>query len=370
MSRSPSHGYRTASRWGELQNSSKLNLRLFYIMRDNISKLSLLSNIYIKVTKDPAFLESPEDVARKRWIKSGRYVAPNGSLMRTHPLGIICVGLNLERTFQTAANMSVVTHADPRCVVACCISTALIRGILRGEVLIEADVDTILQQAYDWVKAQPELLNPGQDEELAPPEAASLLDPKEFERYVYTQTWDDLKLDAAQQIGYVYKCLGSAILALRLGMRQTASQFPISPDIFENIITDLIMCGGDADTNACVAGALLGCLVGYSCLPPTWANGIAHKDWLFRKTERFSRTVGIACGNAEAVNENDPDTAPDGGKGLLSKEELDRKERDIILMILNRDKERKEKEERERQGVQGKGFGKWLKGMSSSSSGK
>ena len=171
-------------------------------------------------------------------------------------------------------------------------------------------------------------------------------------------------------IGYVYKCLGSAILALRFGMRQTASQFPISPDVFENIITDLIMCGGDADTNACVAGALLGCLVGYSCLPPTWANGIAHKEWLCKKTERFGRMVGIAHGNAEAVNENDPDTAPDGGKGLLSKEELDRKERDIILMILNRDKERKEEEERERQRVRGKGFGKWLKGMSSSGSGK
>ncbi|OCL02505.1 ADP-ribosylglycohydrolase [Glonium stellatum] len=320
------------------------------------------------VVKDPAFLESPEDVARKRWIKSGRHVAPNGSLMRTHPLGIMCVGFDLEKTFRIAADMSVVTHADPRCVVACCISTALIRGILRGEIVVEADVDAILQQAYDWVKAQPELLDPGQDAELTPREVAGLLDLKEFERHVHAKSWDDLKLDSAQQIGYVYKCLGCAILALRLGMRQTASHFPTSPDVFEDLITDLIMCGGDADTNACVTGAILGCWVGYSCLPPTWSNGLTHGEWLGKKTGRLCRMVGVACGSVEAVKEIDADTAPDGGKGLLSKEELDRRERDIILMILTRDKERKEEEEGEKQKAQGKGFGRWLKGISGSSS--
>ena len=40
------------------------------------------------------------------------------------------------------------------------------------------------------------------------------------------------------------------------------------------------MQGGDADTNGAVAGALLGCKLGSSALPPTWLKGLKHKGWL------------------------------------------------------------------------------------------
>lgn len=56
--------------------------------------------------------------------------------------------------------MSRTTHVGPRCVFVCCVSTALIRGVLRGEVTKEADVDVLMQQAYEWVAAQNKLRNP------------------------------------------------------------------------------------------------------------------------------------------------------------------------------------------------------------------
>src|SRR5277367_3406002 len=87
------------------------------------------------------------------WVSSEFNAAPNGSLMRTHPLGVICVGRSIEETFRIAAEFSLVTHADPRCVVACCISTGLIRGILRGEVRNDEDIDALVENAFEWVYA-------------------------------------------------------------------------------------------------------------------------------------------------------------------------------------------------------------------------
>ena len=44
--------------------------------------------------------------------------------------------------------------------------------------------------------------------------------------------------------------------------------------------------GGDADTNGAVAGALLGCKLGASALPPSWLHGLKHKDWLDQHIDR------------------------------------------------------------------------------------
>lgn len=54
---------------------------------------------------------------------------------------------------------------------------------------------------------------------------------------------------------------------------------------FRTLISDLVMRGGDADTNATVAGAVLGCKLGYSHLPPDWLDGLLpkQKSWLNAK---------------------------------------------------------------------------------------
>ena len=44
---------------------------------------------------------------------------------------------------------------------------------------------------------------------------------------------------------------------------------------------------GDADTNGAVAGALLGCKLGYNRLPDTWLNDLFHKDWLDERLRRY-----------------------------------------------------------------------------------
>jgi hypothetical protein len=126
------------------------------------------------------------------------------------------------------------------------------------------------------------------------------------------------------QIGYVYKCLGSAIVLLRLAMEKIAIQTvvdgPLAAEtMFEDLIVDLIMEGGDADTNGAAAAALLGAYLGYAKLPSHWTLGLAHKEWLIKKTGRLT----TACGVVRGVLQPEKDEASDGGVGLRTSKELE-----------------------------------------------
>lgn len=302
------------------------------------------------------YLTDPVARATKEWINSGRKVAPNGSLMRTHPIGVIGVGLEEEETWWLAAQVGQTTHVDPRCTIACCIAVGVIRGLLRGEVSSEKDLDVLIERAYKWASAQPTLVNPGSGLEVSADPVH--LDREEFSRHVYAASFEELELDDRDTIGYVYKCLGSAIFALRLGMRATQKQQgSLSPNsIFEEIITDLIMEGGDADTNAAVAGALLGAWLGYKALPPHWKNGLKHRDWLAKKVARLVMALGIEGSEALAFEK---DEARDGGRKLMTREELEKRDRDMMQMLLEKDRIRREEDEKRKK--EGRVNAEWFK---------
>ncbi|KFX96256.1 hypothetical protein V497_00910 [Pseudogymnoascus sp. VKM F-4516 (FW-969)] len=325
-----------------------------------------------RVLMDPEYLRDPAAVALACWLRSGRSIAPNGSLMRTHPLGVMCVGRTLEETFQIATDVGKVTHVDPRCVVSCCLVTALVRGIIRGEVTSEADLDALIETSFEWVDRNNELKNPkgASDNEdsatMEDPEESgeSTLKGEEYRKYCYAKTLRELELDD-KTMGYVFKCLGSAVLTLRLAIKEGAGLDARSTKRFETLIANLIMEGGDADTNACVAGALVGAWVGYSRLPPHWSNGMRNSEWLVAKAETVSLKVGIMDPSPKArvkIGSGDPDTALDGSKGLLSKEQLEKMEKDFVLKILLMQKARREKKEAaDSAAKKGTGVGKWFR---------
>ncbi|PGH27012.1 hypothetical protein AJ80_01197 [Polytolypa hystricis UAMH7299] len=320
------------------------------------------------------YLVNPAETAYRSWVKSNRTIAPNGSLMRTHPLGIICMASTLEETFKIAAEFSIITHADLRCVVACCIATGLIRGILRGEVLCENDIDSMIENAYSWTETW---MQNGREGAIShvdgddPTQDSASLNRDEFDRHLRVTNFGDLQLDDAQTMGYVYKALGSAILALRMGMRDTSHKTKLggrgrSPNsaIFEKIIRDLILEGGDADTNACIAGGILGCWLGYESLPPHWRDGMAHNAWLVEKCEALSQVVGVGDGMPGYTGSKDPDTRIDGGKGLLNDEELKAREKEFTYQYLKRCAEAdKDEQAKKREAEQLKGKKKGWAGI-------
>ncbi|KAI1958807.1 hypothetical protein LOZ58_004842 [Ophidiomyces ophidiicola] len=310
------------------------------------------------VVLDKEYLVEPVATAHKQWVNSGRKMAPNGSLMRTHPVGIVCLGHDLEKTFQITTSVSVITHADPRCVVSCCVATGLVRGMLRGDILNETDVDGLIDDAYHWVDAW--IRHGRVDDEtivrdpLLEFEQGELLDLEEFNKHVRAKTFQELELDDSMKMGYVYKCLGAAILSLRMGIRQVSfemsADFTTTPSpstIFEKIITELTFAAGDADTNACAAGALLGCWFGYNSLPAHWRDGMRDLDWLTQKCNGAIHILQKASGlSSDYRGSDDPDTRPDGGKGLMNRQELEKRDSDFMMKYMLKHAEGVEQEKK------------------------
>ncbi|KOS22338.1 Uncharacterized protein ESCO_002022 [Escovopsis weberi] len=264
------------------------------------------------IVRSKDYLEDPQGAARRFWVKGGHKAAPNGSLMRTHPVGLFCVGKTLDETFQMALDFSVVTHADPRCVISCVIGSALIRGLVRREVRTEADVDALISKALEWYE-------PVGIEE---PE----LDMGELRRHANPGGLAELELDDSLKMGYVFKTFGAGMHLLRRAMRELAGKsdaLPARMALFETLMVDLVMQGGDADTNACFAGALLGAYLGWRALPPHWRDGLRHGSWLMGKAEGLSSLLGV--GERQYSGSQDADTAPDGGRGYLTQKEVEKK---------------------------------------------
>nr|KMM69244.1 ADP-ribosylglycohydrolase [Coccidioides posadasii RMSCC 3488] len=307
------------------------------------------------VILDKEYLTDPAATAYRHWVDSGRKIAPNGSLMRTHPLGIVRLGGSFDQTCRVAT--AFFTHVDPRRTLACCMSTGFIRGILRREILGESDVDDVIECVYQWVDTWAKcrradwgnLKSNGRREF----EDGELLDRQEFNKHVQAQTFEELQLDDSMKIGYVYKCLGAAILSLRMGMRQapydaaatTVTAALPYPTIFENIITELTLAAGDTDTDACAAGALLGCWLGYGALPSHWRHASPKLKYRGR---------------------DDSDTHPDGGKGLMSKEEREEMDRNFMKHMekqekgVEQEKNRLEKERKLKQRLWGGMLGQFI----------
>ncbi|KAF7133809.1 hypothetical protein CNMCM5793_005221 [Aspergillus hiratsukae] len=286
-----------------------------------------------RVVLDERFLEDPIATAHRHWRASNCKTAPNGSLMRTYPLGIICLDKKLDETFQTASDFSRVTHADPRCIVSCCVATGLIRGMLRGEILVEEDIDTMIGLSLSWIEewvAKENQNQKPQGGDASSPFTYQPFDVDEFNKHLRAESLEELQLDDARTMGYVYKTLGAGIWTLRAGMRRIDSQVPSPESLFEELITSLVLCGGDADTNAAVAGSLLGALIGFNALPASWKGGLMHAQWLSRKCDALASVCGIYTPSTPYDGIEDPDTRVNGGKPPLTKEELYQREREFM----------------------------------------
>lgn len=244
--------------------------------------------------------------------------------MRTAPLGIICLGKTRDETFDIAAEFSSITHPDPRCIVACGLVTTLVRDILDGQLRVESDLDSSISSAEScfqgWISRQ----NLSEEEVAMYPE----FDHEEYQKHVSAESFDDLQLDDGMKMGYVYKTLGAGIFVLRQGLRRVNSG-ELPDGLFEELITELVLQGGDADTNATVAGALLGALLGYRTLPGKWKDGLMHGQWLFQKADALASVMGIHPFPFYDA-ERDPDNQLDGEKPRLTQDQLERREQEFV----------------------------------------
>ncbi|XP_052082828.1 ADP-ribosylarginine hydrolase Tri1-like isoform X2 [Mytilus californianus] len=214
----------------------------------------------MNVTSRPEFLKDPHEVARFVWDKRDRNIAPNGAVMRTSIVGIHMYW-TLDDVTKNARDFAKTTHHDPRCQASTVAVSVAIATMLQGKHKDEKGkfkVKDIIQDAYTYASTCLET-----DTEK-----------KDLMFYLTCDDINDLKLDEANKIGYTYKSMGTGFWALK-------------QDDFRKTITTIMMQGGDADSNACVGGALLGCKLGMSALPESWLTKLLHKDWLDNEIKKY-----------------------------------------------------------------------------------
>jgi ADP-ribosylglycohydrolase len=205
------------------------------------SPMGIGKTVY-KVVTVPQFVLYPHKASEIIWNLSKKQNASNGAIMRTSILGTFEFWED-EKVIQNTEKIAKVTHWDQRCIGSCVILTSIISNILNENKLLDISKLIELGNKYD-ANIEPYI--------------SSTLSPK----------IEDLNLDEPNAIGYTLKALSAGIWAY------------IHATDFEDGLLKVVNEGGDADTNACVAGSILGAKFGYSAIPQKYIDGLKNKEVL------------------------------------------------------------------------------------------
>eukprot|EP00794_Sanderia_malayensis_P016789 gene16789-18484_t len=213
------------------------------------------------VLRHPRYESEPHECAFEVWDSSGRNLAPNGAVMRTSVLGIHEFK-TLNKVIENAVSVCKTTHADPRCIASCVAVTVAISVMLsRDDRFLDSrgcfNVDSIINFAFE--KGCEHLDNEEHKEE--------------FKAALFAKDLKSLQLTEPGKIGYTFKTLGAGFWAFKQSN-------------FRKALQQVVMEGGDADTNGAVAGAMLGCKIGKSNIPSIWVDELKHEEWLDTQTQK------------------------------------------------------------------------------------
>jgi ADP-ribosylglycohydrolase len=160
----------------------------------------------------------------------------NGCLMRISPLGIFAAG-HPDRAAAWARQDCRLTHPHPVCQDACAVYVQTIATVIREKGDREAAYAVATAAAADLTVH------------------ASVRDVLEQARHQPPEDYSD-------QMGWV-------LIALQNAFYQVLH----APNLEEGVV-DTVMRGGDTDTNAAIAGALLGAVHGRAAIPPRWLHAV------------------------------------------------------------------------------------------------
>ena len=187
------------------------------------------------MTRD--YVERPFEVSRNVWEMSRYQSAANGGLMRTS-----VVGLFPKEVKTCAENICRLTHYDPRCVGSCVIVAELIHALVYG--LEPPTMPMMLNMALSY------------DAEIC-----NYIERARREQNVVNLMNDD-------HMGYTLVTLSVALWAYW------------HANSFEEGLLAVVNAGGDADTNAAVACAILGAKFGCQSIPQEYIEGLLYREQL------------------------------------------------------------------------------------------
>jgi ADP-ribosylglycohydrolase len=183
--------------------------------------------------------------------------AGNGSLMRCIPTALAVT--DQDRRIAESMAISAVTHDDPRCTVACAAYNEIAAALLTGA----APQDAVAAGH----EAAGRLRQPDVAEAIA---YGRQLRPATLARTGPTHLADDAA-------GFVLDSLSLAVAAV------------LDPRPFADVVVDIVRIGNDTDTNAAIAGGLLGVRDGAAAIPAGWRTVLQFAD-------EFEKAAGVLRG--------------------------------------------------------------------------
>jgi ADP-ribosylglycohydrolase len=163
----------------------------------------------------------------------------NGALMRIRPLGIFCWNQPLERIAEFARQDARITHPHPVC--------------LQANALFTMAIATAVGQAKPAEEVYAELVTWAREMQVESHLMRAILDAPA-----------EKPADFTIQMGWVLIAFQNALWQL------------LNATDLEDGVVDTVMSGGDTDTNAAIAGALLGAVHGRKAIPPQWEQKVLN----------------------------------------------------------------------------------------------
>lgn len=197
--------------------------------------------------------EGVPDPARRYVLERGPEVsAGNGSVMYCAPLGV-AYAHRPDQLASAAPELSALTHWDERCRTACLAVTLATAALVRGE--------------------------PGEKAVRAALTAVLEREGGEELEYLVGAAGIERPIDGPDQ-GFAFFTTG---VALRMAGEERG---------FEDGLRAVVALGGDTDTNAAVAGALLGAMHGADAIPSSWLAVLAEGEAIIGEAEALAAGLG------------------------------------------------------------------------------
>ncbi|HEX9704834.1 MAG TPA: ADP-ribosylglycohydrolase family protein [Gemmatimonadales bacterium] len=175
--------------------------------------------------------------------------AGNGAVMRCVPVAIRYHD-SVERLTRVSMQQAAITHADERCGWGAVAVNLAARELLSGNIYF---IDEVLHRLKDGAPRQ-------------------LMDAI---RRVPWEQQEELPITRPGEAGYVVHCV------------EIALWFATHGRALEDALVFLAQAGGDTDTNAAVAGALLGARDGETAIPARWMAQIAGRQGIQKLAEQL-----------------------------------------------------------------------------------
>ena len=181
-------------------------------------------------------------------------IAPNGGLMRCAPIAV--AHHNAPKLLvRDSATLCAVTHYAPTAQWSCIVINAVIALLLREVV---PDLSVLL--AAVSADGAPDMLATASNDGIPTDVLASIT---EDQPIIADASW--LRCDQ--------HLIGHTLLAMQAGLWAVAT-----PLDFEAALVQIVSAGGDTDTNATVAGAVLGARYGATAIPQRWLDCIPERE--------------------------------------------------------------------------------------------